>query len=787
MKGSSISNNSRNSNKAGNSLNPKGKDLSVLLLSVFAFMIVISAVLLVVKVKEENGGGGVVIPSGTGQVMEGGMKKFKDYKELGEFLDKGTSGFSGAYSYLGGLGSIDLLGGRTGVEENRLPQWGAVNAPSGVPTEKSVGGGGDYSTTNIQVAGVDEGDIVKTDGKYIYAISGNDIAIIEAYPVENSAVLSKIKLDSRPAGIYINKNKLIVYGQSYNIYKNKDYQKLLKNRRNYNYTFLKIFNVSDKSNPKEEKSFDFEGSYVNSRMIGDYVYFITSTYNYYSFYNDEFPIPVVIEDGEVLSNDQSSPKCNCPDVYYFDIPYKSYNFVTVSAVNVANSKKKLSSEVYLLDGSQNSMFVSKNNIYITFSKFISEEELVIDVVVVKDLILPKLDKKDRNKIAGIEKVENYILSPQEKIAKVMLIIRRFAESLTEKEQKQLEEEIKEKVKQKFEDISKELEKTIIHKIAISGSELKYEALGEVPGMVLNQFSMDESQGYFRIATTKNRRWSQFSEESPESYSNLYVLDKNMKVVGRVEKLAKGERIYSVRFMQDRAYLVTFRQTDPLLVIDLKNPTSPQVLGELKVPGFSSYLHPYDSATLIGLGKEADENGRITGGIKLSLFDVSDVKNPREIDKYVMGDRSSNSMAINDHKAFLFSRDKNLLVIPVRLHNSEKKSESGETDRWNRINFFGAAVFRVDKNGFELKGKIDHSADTGENSKPGTWGAVYNTVKRSLYIESVLYTLSDKYLKANELDNLTEIKSLDLSSNEVSEFPVVPMVPTPATPIPNLMH
>jgi len=202
--------------------------------------------------------------------------------------------------------------------------------------------------------------------------------------------------------------------------------------------------------------------------------------------------------------------------------------------------------------------------------------------------------------------------------------------------------------------------------------------------------------------------------------------------------------------------------DPLFVIGLDDPTKPVVLGELKVPGYSSYLHPYDETTLIGLGKETDDNGRVTGGIKLSLFDVSDVSNPKEIDKFVLGDRNSNSIAINEHKAFLFSKDKNLLVIPVTMQEDVvevQKSVIFEEDMIImppvRKYFNGAAIFNINKKGFELKGKIDHSNDDNKS-----WNRNSN-VQRSLYIDNVLYTLSNKYLKANGLNDLNEIKSIEL--------------------------
>lgn len=684
---------------------------------------------------------------------EAGMKKFSNYNELKEFLDASSVSSSSMF----GMRNQVFLNGSISKEMalNKIESggsWGDATSIS-VPGK---GGGDDYSTTNVQVAGVDEGDIVKTDGEYIYAIAGQEVIITKAYPAVDSEITARIKFDSNISGMYLNGNKLAVYGQDYNVY--RDYEEILPRKRNSQFTFFKVYDISDRSNPKEERDVDFEGNYTNSRMIGNYIYFVTSNYSYYG--DDESAVPIILENNKIVSGGENSMGRDFPNVYYFDIPYYSYNFMTVSAVNIASPSQKISNDIYLLDSNQNNMFVSKDNIYITFVKRINEEELLIDIM--KEIILPKLSKKDRDRIAEIEKTESYILSPQEKIEKIGMIIERFGESLSSKEQEQVEQELERKVEQKYEDISKELEKTVIHKINIDGGVLKYKAVGEVPGVILNQFSMDEDNGYFRIATTKNRNWSRFSGwDERESYSNLYVLDDKMKVVGKVEGLAKGERIYSVRFMQNRAYLVTFKQVDPLFVIDLSSPTKPKVMGELKVPGYSSYLHPYDETTLIGLGKETDQSGRITGGIKLSLFDVSDISNPKEIDKYVLGDRNSNSIAINEHKAFLFSREKNLLVIPVNMQNEiiwdivEEEESLSIMPSAKRKYFNGAAVFNINKKGFELKGMIDHSDGSNQYN--------YQTsVNRSLYIEEVLYTLSQQYLKMNELSSLKEVNSLLLN-------------------------
>jgi uncharacterized secreted protein with C-terminal beta-propeller domain len=387
---------------------------------------------------------------------------------------------------------------------------------------------------------------------------------------------------------------------------------------------------------------------------------------------------------------------------------------------------------------------------------------------IKELVFPRLSAKDQEKIKKIEDTENYVLNNNEKRNKIAAVIERFLSSLTDEEQKQYYEEITKAMKSRYQQIIKELEKTVIHRVAIDKSNLEYQASGEVTGQVLNQFSMDERDGYFRIATTKNRAWSNYVEDEKEleSYSNLFVLDKNLDEVGKVENLAPGERIYSVRFMQNRAYLVTFKQTDPLYVIDLSLATAPKVLGELKIPGFSNYLHPYDDNYLIGLGKDTEESewgGVRTKGLKLSLFDVRDVGNPKEVDVYMMGDAGSDSIALSDHKAFLFSKEKALLAIPVSIR------EDFDGRGWGKLTFSGAAVLTVTEKGFELRGKIDHS-DGGRASEADYWhGVDYydNTVKRCLYIDDQLYTFSNNYLMINNIKTLDQAKKLPLVKEKQS--------------------
>jgi uncharacterized secreted protein with C-terminal beta-propeller domain len=284
-------------------------------------------------------------------------------------------------------------------------------------------------------------------------------------------------------------------------------------------------------------------------------------------------------------------------------------------------------------------------------------------------------------------------------------------------------------------------KTTIQRIKIEHQTMTFEAAGEVPGYLLNQFSMDEHSGYFRVTTTVPNSWRTFTAEET-SKNNLYVLDMNLTVVGKLEGLAPGEQIYSTRFMGDRCYMVTYRQVDPFYVIDVANPTEPTVLGYLKIPGFSGYLHPYDENHVIGIG-EQDNN------VKLSLFDVTNVTAPTETAKYIVTKGYSNSPALYDHKAFLFDKSKQLLAIPVSA--STYDVENGKYGYWQGAYIFNASL----EQGFTLEGEITHQS--GDNQYD-----YMLQVNRILYIENVLYTISYSKVKMNSLNTLAEISTIEIA-------------------------
>ncbi len=544
------------------------------------------------------------------------LNKFTSYEELKEFLQYRKYS-SEPYGY--------LLDSRS--------QWGLA--------EVKTFGANDYSKTNIQVEGVDEADIVKTDGEYIYVISGPKVVIVKAYPAEEAVVVSKITVNGTLKQIFINEERLVVFYEAGSWSEVK--------------TFINMYDILDRENPISKREIAVDGCYFASRMIGDYVYVVVRKAA--SLVEGEVALPEIYSEGECKV-------IPATEIYYSDIADYEYTFTTILAVNVREDGQEPTDET-VLSGWTTNMYVSLENIYLAIGY---------------------------------------------------------------------------------------RDKTILHRIHIENGEISYDADGEVPGRVLNQFSMDEHKSYFRIATTLDRK------------SNVYILNMDLEIVGMLESIAPGETIHSARFMRDICYLVTFRKVDPFFVIDLSDPYSPEMLGELKITGYSDYLHLYDENHVIGIGKEtiSAEKGDFSWyqGVKISLFDVTDMSEPKELAKYEIGHRGTDSPVLREHKAFLFDKEKNLLVIPVSVAEiDESKYPNGVPPYISgEIVWQGAYVFTISLTLEEkilLRGTITHV----EN------GNVHNTschIKRTLYIGDVLYTISNNKIKMNSLLDLSEINELNLN-------------------------
>ncbi len=631
-----------------------------------------------------------------------------------------------------------------------------VQSEAGVDFDRTT-----YSTTNVQVEGVDEPDFLKNDGKYVYILSGDRLTIVDAYPPENADIAVKIALDIQQGqylqNMFLNNNTLVIFYQEYGedfVIQEYDFapQPIYSPK-----THALIMDVSDREKPEIVKDFEISGSYNNARMIGDNVYLITAS----DLYDYRHPVlPKVMESSRLIV---------APEVYYFDNPELYYAFNTVTSIDLANvDDDALESKSFMMNPGA-TLYVSENNIYIAYQKNLpypyyyetNTRDRFFEVIV------PELPQSVQQEIKEIEADSS--LSPSEKWDKVSELLQDTYNRMSEGEKNALFSRIQESLQEYDARILEETQKTVIHKIEIgSDGSINYESRGEVPGGLLNQFSMDEDGNRFRVATT-SEYWSPHG--GSVLHNNVYVLNEDMEIVGELEQIAKGESIYSARFMGDRLYLVTFERIDPFFVIDLSE-DDPKVLGELKLPGYSNYLHPYDNDHVIGIGKETKENqygGVEILGVKLALFDVSDVEKPKLVDDFEIGGSGTDSEVLYDHKALLFDRSKDVLSIPVSIFPDYAEPRYADDGRYIQPKVWrGFYVFGVDPDsGFKLKGQVEHFNDVNDYYYGyGVQGS------RSFYIEDVLYTVTlNNLIKMNDLSDLNEIGQLKIgTTGDIIPYP-----------------
>lgn len=549
----------------------------------------------------------------------------------------------------------------------------------------------DYSTTNIQVENVDEADITKTDGNYIYSLSDNNVIITDAKNPQTLEIVSKINGgESIPEDLILYKNKLVVIS-----YKGSSYS---------SNTLVDIYDLTDISNPYLLKNYELEQPYYTSRCINNEL-FIISSGNLKKGTNKIKR--TYIEDAQEKEIDLNNIK------YLKDV--KSTKQTLIASLDLDNAKENIDVSSYLIDISN--CYVSEQAIYLLNQKYNYSSDYDIQI---KNLFGIKgvFGLFDDNDLTN----DDYGYHTQ------------------------------------------------IFKFSISkNGQISYSAKTKVKGKTINQYSLDEKNNHLRVALYDN------------SGTRIEIFDENLKQIGISNTLAKGETMYSSRFIGDKAYLVTYKTIDPLFVIDLSNEASPKVLGQLKIPGYSTYLHPYDENHLIGIGMQTEEItnrnslGKVTSttaritGMKMALFDVSDINMPKQISETIIGDSRTTSAILTNPKALLFSKEKELIAIPV--NNYDKDFEVTSSDSYSStINFYknnsmeyiaeGYLVYKLNlTEGFKLKGSITHEKDQTKDK----YSYYYNTSKmlRGLYIDNNLFTVSETAIKVNNLDTLDLISELKI--------------------------
>ncbi|MFA5136387.1 MAG: beta-propeller domain-containing protein [Patescibacteria group bacterium] len=524
------------------------------------------------------------------------------------------------------------------------------------------------SQTNVQVLGIDEPDVIKTDGTnlfystpYVYYRSGNPVPLMEkqsANPADVAdmtvrsdevpsvgRIMPPDEMPQKPTGgvasikvfppksmektatvqasgdLLLTKNTLIIFDES-----------------NYPKREIAAYDVTDASRPKKKWSIPYaQNTYkVQARLYRDKLYLVTR------LIVDGAPVcPLPLFDTK-----KTGTSIRCADVYHPVTPVSDDTVYTVSVINTANGDIEKNAS-FTGSTSEAVIYMSKDALYLTYYYSGDIAKIMYGFVIQNTDLFPA------SVVDKLAKLQEYDISQQSKLNEVTSLLSRFMAIMDKDKRLETENNMQNRMKKYMADNARELGKTGIVKIHIDNLDI--DTTGEVPGKVLNQFSLDSYKDHLRIATTigQNSWFGNFGRLT-ESFSDVYVLDSRLRVTGFVKDLGKTEQIYSVRFMADRAYVVTFRQTDPFYVIDLSKPNTPELKGELKIPGYSSYLHPLTTDIILGIGKDSDK-------VKLSLFDVSNPENPQETDTFIMDEYWSE--ALDNHHAFLADEKHEVFFLP----------------------------------------------------------------------------------------------------------------------------
>lgn len=614
----------------------------------------------------------------------------------------------------------------------------ALGVPIATP-EASSTVSNDFTSTNVQVLGVDEADILKTDGEYLYLLTRGVVRIIDISPVEDARIVAEFTPQGQNAqDFYIYEDRLVVFGNTYLTLDRPDMDPGITPRPpsigpvtvpsgvagitaiedsafwlgyRTQMSVVDIFDISDRENPIRERTFQFEGNLLTSRRIDGAVYVVLQSWPQIypllkeSTVDGELFLPRFREvPGSVVvpqTAEGLGPIVGCASVDYIS-PIIQANYLSIIRIPINGGE--LNKRVVL--GAGSTVFASLDRLYVA--------------------------GVDWTGGVGILEAPPQV-EPQEQ--------------------------------------------TVVHGFSI-GESIEYLGNARVPGHPLNQFSLDEHNGVFRIATTENR-WGS-NDGVNASVNALYLLDaQSLKRLGQIENIAPGESIFSVRYLGDRAYMVTFKKVDPLFVFDLSDPENPIILGKLKIPGFSDYLHPFNAegTMIIGVGKNAEEaaEGDFAWyqGMKLALFDARDPQNPIELHKIDIGDRGTDSPALRNHKAFLYDPTRNLLVLPITLAEIPDEIRDGDEptgSEYGSFTYQGAFLYELtEEAGFTPLGRVTHLEDPNEYFVRTGFYPGYSSlfVERATRVGDILWTISNGAVLGTDLtrDPLATVASIRFASEE----------------------
>lgn len=589
---------------------------------------------------------------------------------------------------------------------------GGGSGSGGSPPAPSQGTG-----TNNQVAGVDEADFVKNDGQYIYLAQNGVLRIVDAWPADQTHEVSVTPLEGTPKKLFVLGDTALVYvaiGAGSQGYYNRDCT--------YGYdcdfsgdgtsTKLLVFDLTDRTTPQLTREIALSGSLITARRIGSAVHtVVTQAAN-------PFPRITGYPTVDLCAYRATSAK---PPLYYRMLASKAFSDMrarNLAAIEKTELDTKLPSLTDSSGLTQTGQTASCSSLYASS---------IADGSAFTTIMSISLDHPGPVKASTIISRSGAIYASTD--ALYMAVPHQWSGDIS-----------------------------TVHKFRIDDNpaHTRYLASGIVTGRALNQFAMDEQDGFLRIATTDGHL------PSPDVSSFLTVLEqdgKYLRTVGEIGHIAPTEDIRSVRFDGDRAFIVTFKKTDPLFAFDLSNPRAPRQLGELKIPGFSTYMHMLDSNHLLTIGYDADDHGSFAyfSGVLLQIFDVTDPTQPALAHKHVIGTRGSSSEALTNHLAFTWYPEESLLALPMTICEGGGDGSYGQMMTFSGLMVFDATV----DTGFAEHGRVAHTLDPNATCY-NWWTRSSSTVKRSLFLDNFVYSISEGELKVRDVNALTsELVTLPL--------------------------
>ena len=552
----------------------------------------------------------------TDQAESSDIQTAKSYDQIYEYLQANQDNQYGTDTGMLERGVV------TESAEDSSSTNSAAAADTGVAQNSKSSENAVYSETNVRQEGVDEADVVKTDGRYLYTLkdNGRSVAIVDTSNGELQMVISiPVEDDDQAREFYVNDGHLILVSE-FN-------QEREDGTWPYTSTDTRVttYDITDPEKPEKAGEVTQSGSYTSSRLTDGHLYLFTQ-------YSVDVTSGITPKDKKDYIPYVNQQMLEADDIYLPPFS-QAYMYEVVSSVDVAKPGEIQDTKAIFSDGGE--LYVSNDNIYWYETQWSDKTE------------------------------------------------------------------------------------TVIKHISYKGGKLKAEASGKVDGYINDSFSIDEYDGYLRVVTTDDET------------NGLYILDSNMKEVGSITGLAEGEQVYSARLLGDTGYFVTYEQTDPLFSVDLSDPKNPKIIGKLKIPGFSEYLHFYGENLLLGIGMDVDEDGFTTNGVKLSMFDISDSSDVKEIQKYTLENVYS-AAVMYDYKAVLIDPEKNVIGFAADGNNGENYYVFS----YNNTNGFECLMSEtVNGNGYQSA--------------------------RGVYVDNTLYVVKGNIIEAYDMADYQKIDDLIL--------------------------